>query len=108
MVIEHNGWSGSLPEMARRCSPEWAEANLIIDTFYLELEEGADYSPRGEVYPIGHDEGGSSVFAIWRNGPVSAGGHPVYWYPWSDTEPYENFFDFFRWTYQFYAGELKR
>lgn len=86
--------------------PAWVEANLILDIFYGELDEGHPYPSRAEVYPITHDESGRNVFAIWSNGPKSAGGAPVFWFPWSDTEPYDNFFEFFRMVYQEYEEEV--
>lgn len=86
----------------------WAEVNDELDAFYSSLEDPAVVPPRDQIYPISFDPGGSTIFAIWKDGPVTDGGHPVLWLPWSDTEPYENFFEFFRMVYQEYESELEQ
>jgi hypothetical protein len=84
----------------------WAELNESLDAFYSSLDSPDVVPPRQQIYPISHDRVDASIFAIWKDGPVNNGGHPVLWLPWLDTEPYDNFFDFFRSVYQEYEEEL--
>jgi hypothetical protein len=84
----------------------WAEITETLDAFYSSLEDPSVVPPRSQIYPFSFDPGAATVFAIWKDGPVTDGGHPVLWLPAVDTEPYENFFDFFRMVYQEYEDEL--
>jgi hypothetical protein len=84
----------------------WAEVTETLDAFYSALEDPSLVPPRAQIYPFSFDPGAATVFAIWKDGPVTDGGHPVLWLPAVDTEPYENFFDFFRMVYQEYEDEL--
>jgi len=87
--------------------PTWDDINRTLDAFYAALPQPAPVPPRDQIYPISHAEDSSSIFAIWIHGPRTDGGHPVLWLPWEEgTEPYENFFEFFRATYQDYEEEL--
>ncbi|MCP2166582.1 SMI1/KNR4 family protein [Goodfellowiella coeruleoviolacea] len=85
----------------------WEELNQTLDAFCSSLGDPSVIPPRNQIYPITYPEEGSSIFAIWKDGPVTDGGHPVLWLPWRDSEPYDNFFEFFRVTYQEYEAELE-
>lgn len=85
----------------------WAELNENLDAFYSSLDESSVVPPRQQIYPISNDPADPSIFAIWKDGPLNNGGHPVLWLPWQDTEPYDNFFDFFRFVYQRYEKKLE-
>jgi hypothetical protein len=84
----------------------WAQINGELEAFYSSLEDPTVVPPREQMYPFSFDPGGSTIFAIWKDGPVTDGGCPVLWLPWSDTEPNDNFFEFFRMVYQEYEAEL--
>ncbi|HEX7304059.1 SMI1/KNR4 family protein [Lentzea sp.] len=84
----------------------WDALTEALDAFYGELGDPSAVPPKEEIYPITFDQGGGSIFAIWTQGPIVNGGHPVLWLPWPDTEPYDNFFDFYRMVYQEYLAEL--
>jgi hypothetical protein len=86
----------------------WAQINEGLDAFYSSLEDPNAVPPRNQIYPISFDPGSATAFAIWKDGPITDGGHPVLWLPYPDTEPYDNFFEFFRMAYQEYEGELEQ
>lgn len=84
----------------------WQQLDAQLEAFYEEVEGLDDVPPRQQIYPISFDPHGSSIFAIWLGGPVTGGGHPVLWLPWPDTEPYNNFFEFFAFVYHSHEKDL--
>jgi hypothetical protein len=110
-----NGWPDFSLETTLLSTEElgqgraWEDINSTLDAFCEGLPGPGIVPPRDQIYPISHDEGASDIFAIWFNGPVTDGGHPVLWLPWQeDTEPYSNFFDFFSACYQTHQKLLAR
>lgn len=88
--------------------PIWERLQNDLDAFYASLEGPYhNVPPRDQIYPISFNPEEPSIFAIWTNGPASGnGGHPVAWLPWADTDPYDDFFEFFAVTYQDYEEKL--
>jgi hypothetical protein len=107
-----NGWSSFYMDNTLLSAEQlgegfaWEALTEALDAFYGELGDPSAVPPKEEIYPITFDQDGSSIFAIWIKGPIVNGGHPVRWLPWPDTEPYDNFFDFYRMVYQEYLAEL--
>ncbi|GAA2788059.1 SMI1/KNR4 family protein [Saccharopolyspora taberi] len=112
-----NGWpdfhlGGSLlstEELGQ--GPAWDEIdNNILNPYYEALPPEAGFiPPRDQIYPITFDEGSTSVFAIWKDGPVTDGGLPVLWFPWPESgDPHtDNFFGLFRDIHRQYEKMLQ-
>ncbi len=84
----------------------WDDINRTLDAYYSALPEPGIVPSRDQIYPITQSRDTATVFAIWKDGPIVNGGHPVLWLPWEDSEPYDNFFEFFQVTYHEYQDEL--
>ncbi|MFD1050551.1 hypothetical protein ACFQ1S_36005, partial [Kibdelosporangium lantanae] len=94
-----NGWPGFYLDSSLLSADDLGAADEGLDAFYAEAPP---VPPRDEIYPISANPHSATTFAIWRAGPDTAGGRPVLWLPWADTEPYANFADYFEMVFQAY------
>ena len=80
----------------------WNVAVEGIEIAYDEAaygEPGDEWPPQEEIYVIAAFPFERHIVAIWRNGPLTNGGHPVLWFDGEITERWDN-------VAQWWAGML--
>lgn len=96
-----NGWPGTLITTGDLlgtgelgASSAWSTAVARLDDSYRR--GAATAPPREEIYPIAAFWDTPEVAAIWREGPVTDGGHPVLWFDVAVTRSWPNLWEW--WT----------
>lgn len=96
-----NGWPGTLvthgdlfgtAELGP--SDPWLASEARLDE--ANRRDLPTMPPRAEIYPIGAFWDTPEVIAIWRNGPITDGGHPVLWFNVGLTHTWPNLWEW--WT----------
>jgi hypothetical protein len=70
----------------------WAEAEASLDSFYAEgASEG--WPPRNELIPVHASPYDTDVIALWTDGPVTEGGHPVLYFSGAIIDRWPNVYE---------------
>lgn len=99
LLRQADGWVGAfgmgdlLSTADLGAGPRWSLAGDVLDDFYLFAPAGT-YPPRDQVYPI--HTSAQDIFVVWREGALTAGGHPVLWIGDGLVDQWVNVSDFCR------------
>ncbi len=98
LLREIDGWpellfgvGDLLPTADLGQGPRWKAANELLDIMYQDGPTD-QFPPREEVYPL--HAGDLDVIVIWRTGPLTDDGHPVYWLAGDVVDQWPNVFGY--------------
>ena len=70
----------------------WAEAQQALDAFYAE-GDSAGWTPRDHLIPVHASPYDTDVMALWTEGPVTEGGHPILYFSGEIVDRWPNVYE---------------